>query len=81
MLPDADVVFEARSQPVAVDVVLVRRLLHAVTDHRAEGTQSVTLLVLLQLVLGYVGEALAAVATYQRLPGGGAGMEKARWVQ
>lgn len=55
------------SQLVAVDVILKHGLLHVVTDHRAEGTHSVTLLVLLQFVLGYAGEALLAVTTHQRL--------------
>ncbi|KAA8581235.1 hypothetical protein FQN60_002816 [Etheostoma spectabile] len=54
------------SQLVAVDVILKHGLLHVVTDHGAEGTHSVALLVLLQFVLGYAGEALLAVTTHQR---------------
>lgn len=57
------------SQSVAVDVVFKHRLLHAVTDHYAEGTDAVTLLMLLQLLLRYVREDLSAVTTHQRLPG------------
>lgn len=52
---------------MAVDVILKRRLLHVVADHRAEGTHAVALLVLLQLVWGYAREALLAVTTHQRL--------------
>lgn len=54
---------------MAVDVVFEHGLLHAVADHHAEGTDAVTLLVLLQLLLRYVREDLLAVTTYQRLPG------------
>lgn len=57
------------SQSVAVDVVFKHGLLHAITDHHAEGTDAVTLLVLLQLLLRYVREDLLAVTTHQRLPG------------
>lgn len=55
------------SQLVAVDVIFEHRLLHAVADHGAEGTHSVTQLVQLQLLLGYAGEALMAVTTHQDL--------------
>lgn len=57
------------SQLVAVDVVFKHRLLHAVAGHHADGTKPVTLLVLLQFLLGYEGEALLAVTTHQRLLG------------
>lgn len=56
------------SQLVTVDVIFEHRLLHVVTDHGAERTHSVTLLVLLQFVSGYAGEALLAVTTHQHLP-------------
>lgn len=52
---------------MAVDVIFKRGLVHVVTDHRAEGADTVTLLVLIQFVLGDAGEALAAVTTHQRL--------------
>lgn len=57
------------SQLVAVDVIFKHGLLHAVAGHHADGTEAVTLLVLLQLLLGYEGEALLAVTTHQRLTG------------
>lgn len=60
---------ERLSQLVAIDVIFKHQLLHGVTDHGAEGTHSVTLLVLVQLVLGYAGEALLAVTTHQDLMG------------
>lgn len=52
---------------MAVDVIFKRGLVHVVADHRAEGADAVTLLVLIQFVLGDAGEALAAVTTHQRL--------------
>lgn len=54
-----------RSQLVAVDVILKHGLLHMVTDHCAEGTHSVTLFMLLQLVWGNARETLLAVTTHQ----------------
>lgn len=57
------------SQLVAVDVVFKHGLLHVVAGHHADGTKPVTLLVLLQFLRGYEGEALLAVTTHQRLPG------------
>lgn len=55
------------SQLVAVDMIFKHGLLHVVTDHCAEGTNSVTLLVLLQFLSGYEREDLLAVTTHQRL--------------
>lgn len=60
---------ERLSQLVAVDVIFKHQLLHVITDYGAEGTHSVTLLVLLQLVLGDAGEALPAVTAHQDLLG------------
>lgn len=50
---------------MAVDVIFKRGLVHVVAEHRAEGADAVTLLVLIQFVLGDAGEALAAVTTHQ----------------
>lgn len=55
------------SQLVAVDVILVHGLFHVVADQHAEWAGAVTLLVSLQLVLGYEGKLLVAVATHQQL--------------
>lgn len=54
-------------QLVAVDVILKHCLLKAVTDESTEGTNSVTLLMLLQLISVNAGEALLAVPTHQGL--------------
>lgn len=55
------------SQLMTVDVIFKHSLLHVVTDQCAEGTHSVTLLVLLQFVSGDAREALLAVTTHQQL--------------
>ena len=68
-MPDS---FEPHSRPallsqlVAVDVIFKHGLLHEVADHRAEGTHSMTLLVLLQFGSGYSRERLLTVTTHQR---------------
>lgn len=56
-------------QLVAVDVIFIHGLLHAVAAPHADGANSVSALVLLQFLLGYEREALLAVTTHQRLPG------------
>lgn len=55
-------------QLVAVDVVFKHGLVHVVTHHQAEGTNSVALLVLLQFHLGDKREGLLAVTAHHRLP-------------
>lgn len=67
---------------MAVDVIFVRRLLHAVAYHHAERANSVALLVLLQLALGDERETLVAVTAHQRLPGRkGETAARQRWEQ
>lgn len=52
---------------VAVDVVFVLCLHHVVAEERAEGAETVALLVLLQLLLGDAREDLVASATHHAL--------------
>lgn len=62
--------FSAPREPlqlVAVDVVFKHGLVHVVTHHQAEGTNSVALLVLLQFHLGDKREGLLAVTAHHQL--------------